>query len=472
MASQADELFFGGAAGPGKTDLLLGLAINNHTRTLFLRRESVQLTAAVERLRKIVGDKGSWRGSGHGGTMRVGDRVIELAGCEHETDREKFQGRPHDLKAFDELSHFTRSQYRFIIGWNRTEIIGQRCRVVSAGNPPTTPEGRWVIEEWAPWLDKEFHDPAQPGELRWYTYLDGRLQWFRRGDKFEHKGEQITPRSRTFIPAKLQNNPVYMKTGYLATLQALPEPLRSQMLYGDFSAGAEDDAWQVIPSLWVRTAQARWTEKYPEGALLSALGCDVAYGGADRTVVVPRRGTWFGMPRKYQGEITDSGEKAANLVLRDHDGRARINVDAIGYGAACFESLRGIIGHLAIAINAGEATSMYDRSGKYRLINRRAAMYWKLREALDPVHGDSLALPPDPEVLADLTAPRFEVRTGGLIVEPKERLKERIGRSPDVGDAIALAHHQMGGWEAPTIQTEPARPSVMQESRKSRLFGR
>jgi hypothetical protein len=46
------------------------------------------------------------------------------------------------------------------------------------------------------------------------------------------------------------------------TLQSLPEPLRSQMLYGDFRAGVQDDPWQVVPTAWVEAAMARW--KKPE----------------------------------------------------------------------------------------------------------------------------------------------------------------------------------------------------------------
>jgi hypothetical protein len=155
------------------TDLALGLSVIAHYRTLILRREAVQLTAVVDRLKQIVGRAGQWRGLGYGGTMRVGERVIELGGCEHEDDKDKYQGRPHSLKVFDEATHFTKSQYRFISGWNRTERPGERCRVLLTGNPPTTPEGRWVVEEWAPWLDQQHPDPARPGELRWYTYIDG-----------------------------------------------------------------------------------------------------------------------------------------------------------------------------------------------------------------------------------------------------------------------------------------------------------
>jgi hypothetical protein len=417
--------------------------VTAHRKTLFLRRESVQLTAAVDSLKRIVGTAGSWRSSGHGGTMRLHDgRVVELAGCEHEDDRSKYQGRDHDLKCFDELPHFSRTQYRFIIGWNRTAEPGQRCRVVAGGNPPTTAEGRWVVDEWGPWLDPQHPDPAAAGELRWYTYLDDRLTWLRSPEPVVHKGETLTPRSRTFIPALVQDNPVYMRTGYLAVLQAMPEPLRSQMLKGDFTAAISDDAWQCIPTAWVKAAQARWTPTPPPGQKLTTLGVDVAHGGADATVVAPRHGPWFGPLKKYKGAVTDSGRKAAHLVLREHKDGAGVNVDGIGYGAACAEHLQESLGSLAVAVNASAASDQFDRSGKFRLTNVRAVMYWKFREALDPETGDNLALPPDPELLADLTAPRYEVRASGIVIESKDDLQERLGRSPDVGDAVALTHYQ------------------------------
>jgi hypothetical protein len=71
-------------------------------------------------------------------------------------------------------------------------------------------------------------------------------------DPADYKPEEIiTPRSRTFIPARVTDNPHLYGTGYMAQLQALPEPLRSQMLNGDFHAGMEDDPWQVIPTAWI-----------------------------------------------------------------------------------------------------------------------------------------------------------------------------------------------------------------------------
>ncbi|MGB0685603.1 MAG: terminase, partial [Planctomycetota bacterium] len=37
----------------------------------------------------------------------------------------------------------------------------------------TTVEGRWILNYFAPWLDKKHPRPAQPGELRWFATKDG-----------------------------------------------------------------------------------------------------------------------------------------------------------------------------------------------------------------------------------------------------------------------------------------------------------
>lgn len=441
--TSADELFFGGAAGGGKSFLLLGLALTQHRKSLILRRESVQVVELVEQIRRLAGAEGSWRGNGaHGGTLRYQGRVIELSGCEHEADKDKYQGRAHDLKAFDELPAFTRSQYQFIIGWNRTDDPQQRCRVVAAGNPPTTPEGRWIIEEWAPWLDKAYGKPAAAGELRWYAVVGGKLNWVDGPEPLWHKGERITPKSRTFIPACVTDNPIYMETGYMSRLQALPEPLRSQMLYGDFSVGTQDDPWQVIPTAWIRSAMERWQPRSSPGPL-SALGVDVARGGDDETVLSRRYGTWFAPLERHAGSSTPDGPKVAALVieaLRGAKDPACVNIDVIGVGSSVYDHCRGQVQNL-FAVNFAEASEATDKPGQLRFANLRAAAYWKLREALDPATSEEeqLALPPDGTLLADLAAPHWEYTSRGAKLEAKEEIKRRIGRSPDAGDAVVLA---------------------------------
>ena len=49
------------------------------------------------------------------------------------------------------------------------------------------------------------------------------------------------------------------------------------------------------------------------------------------------------------------------------------------------------------------------------------------------------SLPPDPELVADLTAPRFEITSNGIKITPKDVLVKNLGRSPDKGDAVVMA---------------------------------
>jgi hypothetical protein len=449
----AEVTGYGGAAGGGKTDLGLGLAITAQQKSLILRREAVHLRAIQDRAREILGAVGRFNQAQGLWRDLPGGRQLEFGGCKNAGDEQAYRGRPHDFIAFDEADQFLERQIRFIMGWLRTTTVGQRCRVLLTFNPPSSAEGEWLLDYFGPWVDDKHPAPAQPGELRWYAVVDGKEVPRPDGTGFVHRGETIQPRSRTFIPARLMDNPYLVATHYGATLQALHEPLRSQLLYGDFHIGRQDDAWQVIPTGWVKAAMARWTAQPPAGQRPTCYGLDVAYGGADQTVIAPRWGAWFGKLSKWKGPVTDSGPKAAHLAwgvwkesCPDGAGGAPIQVDAIGYGADCCTQLKQLIGKLCVPVNVAEASEEYDRTRKYRLVNVRTAMYWKLREALDPNAGHNLALPADPELMRDLTAPTYKVQANGLVVEPKPDIKERLGRSTDAGDAVALAHWQPKRW--------------------------
>lgn len=441
--SDADELFYGGAAGGGKSDLLLGLAATSHRKTIIFRREYPQLREIIERAKEILGPLGTFNASANLWRLTDG-RLVEFGSIQFDDDKDKYQGRAHDLKAFDELPQFLESQYRFVIGWNRTTRRGQRCRVVGAGNPPTNADGEWVIKRWAAWLDAQHPHPAKPGELRWYAMVDGQEVEQPDATPFEHKGKTIKPKSRTFIPARLADNPYLLATDYESVVQGMPEPLRSQMLYGDFTAGHDDNPWQIIPTAWVRAAQARWQPGGNIGQHRDSIGVDVARGGKDKTVLARRFGTWFAPLEKHPGASTPDGPGVARLVAAALIDGGTANVDVIGVGSSVYDHLCEL-GVSVSPINFAEATTDRDRAGVLRFANVRAYAYWSLREALDPVKGDNLALPPDSELLADLCAPRWSMRLSGVLVESKEDIIKRIGRSPDCGDAVALAALNRGG---------------------------
>lgn len=453
--SLADITLYGGAAGGGKTDLLLGVARLEHDRTIIFRRTFPNLRGVIDRSREMYTLGADFNESLHRWRFKDG-RQIEFASLQYENNVSNFQGQPHDLYGFDEITEFSEAQFRFVIGWNRSAKKGQRCRVIATGNPPTSQDGAWVIQFWGPWLDENHPNPAKPGELRWFTTIGGRDQEMPNGDPVEVNGEMVTPLSRTFIPARVEDNPALLGTNYLAQLQALPEPLRSKMLYGDFMAGAEDPTQQIIPTEWVKAAQARWTEEGHGGAPMSALGVDVARGGKDKTVLTPRHGAWFGPAWTYPGKATPDGPAVAALVL-EHAGKgAIVNVDVIGVGGSVYDFLKDRDGLVVVPVNGAAAAKGRDKSGMLGFVNLRAENWWRLRDALDPSSGQDLALPPDPELRADLCAPTWKITARGILVEAKdcgkaqsnERnccIKHRIGRSPDKGDSLVYAHMIQAG---------------------------
>jgi hypothetical protein len=455
--SEADELFYGGEAGGGKTDLLIGTAIANHRRSLILRRLNSEVDGLIDRMEEILGHK---RGLKRNPPARwkFPNQIVMFGGCQHLEDREKYRGVPKDLIAFDEVTNFLKSQYEFIIGWARSTTPGQRVRVIATGNPPTTADGMWVLERWGAWLDPNHPNPALPGELRWYTTfrghdyeVDGPGPVMIDGQQLlDEKGQPVYPKSRTFIPASLEDNPDLAETGYAATLSGLPEELRRSMK-GDFSVSQVDAEFQVFPSSWIEAAMGRWKEEGRQ-IPMDVIAADIAQGGADRTVFARRHGKWFDQLLTWPGSETPTGSIVAGLLVMHRRNGAEIIIDmGGGYGGSTRDHLTSNDAETQLPIRptlysgAATAEGIRDRTGRLMFTNLRAASAWSLREQLDPETGIHLALPPDPELRAELAAFRWEMRPGAKVfVKSKDQIKDLLGRSPDKADAIIMAAYARG----------------------------
>jgi len=456
--SKADIIGYGGAAGGGKTDLACGKSIQAHRKIMILRRVGTELSAIEDRLEELFGSKdgynstkGIWRQTRSDGLPLQ----IELGSVPNAGDEKKYQGRPHDLIVFDEAANFLELQVRFLLGWLRTTIPGQRCQALLTFNPPTSAEGRWIIAFFAPWLDDKHPNPALPGELRWFATVSGADMEVEDGRPFVIRDGQpdydydpkayannpdlvIQPMSRTFIPSRVRDNPFLTGTGYMSTLQALPEPLRSQMLNGDFKAGMEDDIWQVIPTRWVEIAQERWKPRSPKPEMVS-LGVDVARGGKDKTVIYRRHeGWWFDEPLEYAGTETPNGPMVAGLAIAANRDHSPIHIDIIGVGSSPYDFLKEARQQV-LGVNVSEKSGARDKSGRLGFFNQRSEHIWRLRELLDPEANNNIALPPSKKLLADLCAPKWRLRGTSVYVESREDIVDRIKRSPDHLSALALA---------------------------------
>jgi hypothetical protein len=199
----------------------------------------------------------------------------------------------------------------------------------------------------------------------------------------------------------------------------------------------------VIPTAWVKAAQERWKPRPAEGAMMTAMGVDVAQGGGDRTVISCRYGPWFAPLKEKPGILTPTGSEVAAFVVVERRDNAIVIVDmGGGYGGGA--KLR--LGDNDVAVrpfNGANHSGERSKDRQLAFVNKRSEVHWRFREALDPdqEHGSPIALPPDPQLLADLTAPRWKLMARGIQVEDKDVLKksDRLGRSPDKGDAVMMA---------------------------------
>lgn len=464
--SEADILLYGGQGGGGKTDLIAGLALTEHERSLLLRPQYTDLGALIERVVAVAGTRKGLN-SAPPAQYKVDNRVIDFGAASTLDRAETWQGNPHDLIAFDEACQFHEAVVRFLMGWNRsadTQLgsnTRQRVRTVMASNPPISAAGDWVVGMFRPWLDITHSQPAQHGELRWFIIdPDGNdLEVDGPDDIRTYDHKDYVPRSRTFIPAALEDNPFLINTGYQATLDAMPEPLRSAVRDGNFMAAREDDDWQVIPTSWVLEANERWRNGKGDRAL-SCIGLDVARGGRDSTVFSKRYGPWFDELVVVAGADTPDGPSVAALAAGMLRQDAIVAVDSIGIGADAETALKNA-GLPFEAMNGSERATGHTRDGNFAFYNHRSEMWWRLREALDPSYGLDVALPVDPKLQADLTAPTYTVRPGQppkIYVESKQDIMKRLGRSPDRGDAVVYA------WNGGELNAGP-RARMMQNRR-------
>lgn len=477
---KADIMGYGGAAGGGKSDLLIALALQAHTKSVIYRDAYVDLAGAnsiIGRLKEIVAPL---LGKNNGVTTHPNLQFVNPNDPEHvitfgalgKPDAEKtYQGRANDLIGFDEAAQLPESKIRYVLNWLRSTKPGQRKRVVFTSNPPQSQEGLWMLVWFGPWLNPQhaLYGTVQYGELLYAARSsDDTLIWFREpGDVVfldesgrtsrpateeesreldEGKADSIARRlqSYTFIRAGMDDNAYLDRAAYLMQLQQADPVTKARMLRGDFLIGHGSGDYQVIPSEWVDAAVERWrelrsTNKDSPQILVS---CDVAQGGEDLTVTSAMRldGT-IDMPVVKNGKQTPDGASivAEVMSVRRTDGVITIDCGG-GWGNSAVEIMGPGRQNLPVrAFVANRASREMTRDRLHYFENMRAMGWWRLREALSPDAKDKIAIPPDDQLIAELKAPNFIMLPGNRIqIEAKKDIRSRLGRSTDRADCLMM----------------------------------
>ena len=205
---------------------------------------------------------------------------------------------------------------------------------------------------------------------------------------------------------------------------------------GEFADSAENS---VIPLSWVEKANERWYEVNGKGEGARSYGCDPARFGEDKSTLAELVGKVLERINAWTKE--DTMQTAGRVAKELGTGDDPCGVDTIGIGAGVYDRLHEL-GYNVIPVNVSEKTLLTDASGQTGFINLRSAIWWMMRERLDPQFDDLTALPPDDQLIGDLTAPQYKYTSRGeIVVESKDDLRLRIGRSTDYADAWGLAEY-------------------------------
>lgn len=219
MRSREFEVFFGGSRGPGKTASLVAYMLmyvnNSNYKGLLIRRTFPQMLEIKDRTKRLYKkiDPGARYNSEDNRWEFSSGATIQLGHCQHEDDKERYQGQEYQIIGFDELTHFTESQYNAIKLSCRSGDSEMIPMVRATGNPGSIGHG---------WVKRRFIDIGPPGT------------------PFEEKLPNGKSLIRKFIAGTVYDNPTLIANDpqYVAILEGIQDPkLKAMMLYGDWNAG-------------------------------------------------------------------------------------------------------------------------------------------------------------------------------------------------------------------------------------------
>lgn len=261
LSSPADIVFYGGAAGGGKTySMVLDPTRDVHVPgfgAVIFRRTTKQ----------VMNEGGIWdEASGIYPYLGAAPSymswnfpsgaTVSFGHLEHEKNKYDWQGAQICMIGFEELTHFTKSMFFYMFSRNRS-TCGVRPRIRATMNP----EKKSWVRKFIDWYiipkgkpNAGTIDPARAGKVRYFIVENDVVIWKSRLEDFP-EDKRADAKSFTFIPASIYDNKILMAKdpGYLANLKALPKVERDKLLGGNWDA--EDARGEFFRKEWFKLVQ-------------------------------------------------------------------------------------------------------------------------------------------------------------------------------------------------------------------------
>lgn len=269
LSSSAHIAIYGGAAGSGKSFALLLEPLRHYTNSKFggviFRKNSTQIRneggLLDESMELYAPLGGVLRESFLEWTFPSGARV-KFAHIDTEKDVYSWQGSQIAFIGFDELVHFSESQFFYMLSRNRS-TSGVPGYVRATCNPDADSWVRHLIDWWIG--PGGYPIKERSGVLRWFIRIDNTIIWANTPEELIAKhGPETMPKSLTFIMATIHDNKILLEKdpSYLANLHALTRVERMRLLGGNwdvkYSAGSLfQREWfpilDAIPAGWIQS---------------------------------------------------------------------------------------------------------------------------------------------------------------------------------------------------------------------------
>lgn len=339
----------------------------------------------------------------------IDEELVAFGRKPADADESAFQGihAPYVLCVLDEAGGIPDSL------WVGAEAIttGPWCRILAIGNPDNSAT--------------HFYKVSQPGS-GWNAI---RISAF---DTPNFTGESVPEKVAVSLISKEWADEKKLEWGE-------NNALYNSKVLGEFTL---DSADTVVRSSDVATCMLDTEAKYTPADLSPVeLGVDVG-GGLDETVIRERRGVLAGREWRLR---SDRPEKIAPLVLRAlrESGATAVKIDSIGVGFGVIGELRNASArheHNARIIGVNVSENPRD---KKKFANLRAEMWWTIGREMSAQGLWDLSKMENADITAaELLQPRWELDTKGrIIIEPKDKIRDRTGKSPDHADALLLSYY-------------------------------
>ena len=457
LSSPADIAIGGGAAGCGKTFSLLLEPLRHINNPGFgaviFRRTSPQIS-----------NEGALWDTSESLYPFVGAKAVETkkkwdfpSGCtikfnhlQLERDKFAWQGSSIPFLGFDEVTHFTKSQFLYLLSRNRS-TCGVRPYVRATCNPD--PDS-WVANfiEW--WIDQEsgYPIPERAGVLRYFTQDNGNIVW---GDSAEEVyemcrhiyGEDLKNfeksdliKSMTFIPGSIYENKALLNTdpGYLGNLLSQDEATKLSLLEGNWKR--RDDGKSLYNYTKLLDLPSNSFQVYGS----RYISADVAMEGSDRFVI------WIWDNRTIIDLIVieKSNGKEVETAIKDAAHKYKVPQSNIVYDSdGLGKFLKGYLPSAVPFINNGVPIKVTGIKENY--FNAKTQCYYNSAKR---VNDNETYIKPEvafrmyngKRVIDWLTEELYAHKKdnkdndGKLRIVSKEQVKNAIGRSPDFADAFMM----------------------------------